>query len=1096
MANSIPTWETTTPKFEETKPIGSVQQAQPLNVVPTWEETVPKFEETKPVKQEPSAYDTASKVRKTEKGGVLASQSVTEEELQDIAQRTGTDANRLREFVPYFGVLAEKDQSFGAALKAIAGHAGKMAFGIPQKLMKMSEDDKYEHALDILGALAGQKQSYFLDVADIVGGPAAVSGRALKAFAPAAKPLVKTAATIAEGTGIGAVAGAAQSEKGQELKGAVQGGITGGVISSVPVAYRAIKGATKWSNNKIQEGLNNIRENSANIEAGYQQALPERAAELEGLKAASKANIKSFDEFKQSADPLTISKLISPEARKAALTEGSNENQLLKDVLSRGGESDLELSALPDNEIDNALAYLKIKSLSKELKRTFGSTLRELQATRPNDIPKLIDELDKTKFALQAVSGKGFEKSFNPLERIGYKIMAYISDSKPYLQVLDDRYGTNFELIADNASKKMNLVYGGGVRKWAPEIQEIANLSKDSKEWGRIVQEVESGSPESPEAQKVSEFFNNVLTDANEQGANIQRLKGKGYFPKIRKGPVEYIRSYRDEANRLQQDLNIDFSELTDESINKLAEEHPDFKSFLNETLRVTDLQKPTALNFKQGFQILNGDIAKARQALNLKAFALQQRSKTELPQWARELDPAKAAQRWVTNTYKFLALKDELAQLNAAEQIARKAKDNVAANYLKNLRLDWMGGRTDTLASWGQKQAERWKISMDTAVNKARQEGNEQAARMYEGAKDLPNLFLKGQNNVYINALGLSPKAAMQNLASFYTQNFPELGHATSIYYTRRALPKLGQLLRKGELGEYVYSKGLIDKDWTGEAVDVLSGNLRKSLARQMSGKAADLYSQAAMAMFKGSELTSRAMTSLMAEDIAKDMFLYPELRNKLVMNMKSSAYRRALQGALEKRDAEGVKNLLTSYLNSNNMYNYNKLNQAEFARSLGPLFSIFSKWPSMAVGTQMKDFLSGAGVTPAVVRNMRLLYVPYATMYLADKVADVTVKPLVGQEREEAIMGKKGLHGMMLTDATPTGVFERGGILASPAVRAANAVAASIVSEEPFGNRFSRASKDLITTYVPVLPLAERVITRDVPRILYNKPPIKNNH
>jgi len=1083
--------------WEKYQPAPSAQPAaQPVKAGP-WEKFAQPAAE--PIATEkPDAYARATEIRKTDKGEAFKSQPVTEEELAEVARQTGTDPNRLREFVPYFGVLAEKDQSVGSALKAVAGHAGKMAFGIPQKLMKMAQDDKYEEALDILGAMAGQKQSYFLDVADITGGPVAMSGKLMKAFAPAAKPIAKTVATVAEGAGTGAVAGAAQAEKDKELEGAVFGAGVGGAISAVPVTYRTIKGATKWSDEKIKEGVDNIRRNGANIEEAYQRVLPERQAEIAALKEASSKPIKTLDDL----DDAVASRLISDEAKTAALTPGTDEHTLVTEFLKssgRGAGPELVRGAsdsvsLAEADVVKALAFLKLKGLSKDLKRTFGSSLRELQQTRPGDLPKLIDELDKTKFALQAVSGKGFEKQFNPLERIGYKIMSYLSDSKPYLQVLDDRYGTNFELIADNASKKMNLVYGAGVRRWAPEISRIAKLTKDSARFKDIITEVESGNPQSAEAQQIAQFFNDVLHDANQQGAQIQVLKGQGYFPKLRKSPVEYIRAYRQEAQNLQNELGIDFTDLTDDNIGKLMQEHPALSSFVNETMRVSDLGKPTALGFKQGFQILNGDIAKARQALNLKAFATQQRSKSELPHWAREVDPARAAQRWVTNTYKFLALKDELAQLNAAEAIARKAKDNTAANYLRNLRQDWMGGRVDTLASWGQKQGERWKISMDAAKAKALADNNQRLAGLYEGAKDLPDIFVKAQNNVYTNALGLSPKAAIQNLASFYTQNFPELGHSTSMYYTARALPKLGQLMRKGQLGEYVYSKGLIDKDWTAEAADVMSGNLRKSLARQMGSKAAEKYSQAVMAAFKGSELTARAMTSLIAEDLAKDFFIHPDVRNKILLNMKSSAYKRVLQNALETRDAEQVKNILTSYLNSNNMFNYNKLNQAEFARSLGPMFSIFSKWPSMAVGAQMKDFLSGAGMTPAVVRNMRLLYVPYATMYLADQVADVTAKPLVGEERMEAMTGKKGLHGMMLTDATPTGVFERGGILASPAVRAANTVAKAIVSEEQFGNRFSRAVKDLATTYVPVLPLAQRVITRDIPRVIFNEQPKKD--
>lgn len=1097
---ATPTWDNTVPSWDETTPTPTATQPQVAKpkvakeaATPTWDETIPTWEQTTPTTaapkevEGPGAYQRAEEIRQTPKGGLLASEKVTDDEIAEIAAQTGTDPEKLKEYVNYFGVFREGEEGPAATGKALLGQAGKLAFGIPQKIMKVAQDDKYEEALDILGALAGQKQSYFLDVAGMLGGPNVAVGRAIRAIAPETGAVTKALAGAGEAIATGATAGVAQSEKGKELEGGLIGAGGGAIISALPATARGIKKFTNWSDKKIQEGLKNIRANSANIEEAYAKSLPERLPELNAKKAASRLNVRDPKEFTQQISDETAKALVGDDAIKKATTEGTAENTLVLQLLGRG-ERDTVLEA----EAAKALAFAKMKATSKELKRTFGESLTQLQKGRtPEDVSKLLDELDKTKFAMQAVAGKGFEKTFNPLERIGYKLMSYLSDSKPFLQILDDRYGTNWELIADNASKKMNLVYGASVRKFAKDISDIATLTKDPARYRQIVDEVESGNPTSPEAQKIKQFFETVLADANEKGANIQQLKGKGYFPKLRKSPVEYIRSYRQEADRLQEVHKIDFSDITDANLTKLMDAHPDIKSFIDETLRVTDLNVPTATNVKQAFMIMNGDIARARQALNLKAFATQQRSKTELPEWAREIDPAKAAQRWVTNTYKFLALKDELAQLNAAEQIAKKANDKVAAEYLRNLRQDWMGGRIDTLASWGKKQAEKWQINMDAAREKALKEGKTTLARWYEGAKDLPDMFTKAQNNVYTNALGLSPKAAVQNLASFYTQNFPELGHATSIYYTGKALPKLGKLIKNGELGDYVYRQGLLDRDWTAEAADVMAGNLRKSFARKMTSKAAEKYANVVMAAFKGSELTARAMTSLIAREIAEDMIPNPELRNKLVSGLKSGAYRRALQNALEKRDVEATKNILTTYMNSNNMYNYNKLNQAEFARSLGPMFSIFSKWPSMAIGVQMKDFLSGGGVTPAAIRSMRLLYLPYVTMYLADAVADRTVKPLVGEQRAEATIGKKGLHGMMLVDATPTGVFERGGILASPAVRAANTVAKSIVSEDQLGERFTTAFKNLASTYVPVLPLVDRVMTRDIPKLIYNEKP-----
>lgn len=1056
-----------------------------------------QYQTTPAAPEKPSSYERATSIRRTDKGGAIASEKITQEELEEIARQTGTDAQKLKEFVPYFGVFNQGDESIGSALKAAAGQAGKMAFGVPQKLLKMAQDDKYEEALDILGSLAGQKQSYFLDVAGILGGPGTAAIKAGKEIS-AAQKLGTVAKEVGKGATLGAAAGAAQADKDEELKGAATGAAVGGAIAAPLVTYKVMKNASKWSDNKIRQGIENIQKNSANIEDAYAAQRPARALEIEAIKEAAPAYRKDFSQFNISDE--TANRFISEEARTAALTEGTAENKLLSQFLNTkmgkvAGEGVRESADRSPEEINKALSYLKLRSINDDLKRTYGSTLDELSSRGSSEVSRLVDELDKTNFALQAVRGKGFEKRLNPFERIGYNIMKYTSDSKPFLQVLDDRYGTNWELIADNASKKMNLVYGAGIRKWAPQINEIAQAAKDPALFNKVVQEVESGVPVSKEAKYLADFFEQVRQDANSQGANIQKLSGAGYFPKLRKSPAEYIRSYRQEADKLQQ--TIDFSELTDESMKKLMKVNPEFRDFAEETLRMGDMSF-SADNFKQAYSVLNNDISKARQALNMKSFAQMQRSDANLPMWARELDPAKAASRWVTNTYKYLALKDELTQLKSAEEIARKAKDTVAADYLKNLREDWMGGRINTVASWGKKQSEKWSIRMDQLKDQAIKDGQANKAWFYDGLKDLPDFLTKAQNTLYVNAMGLSPKAAAQNLASFYIQNFPELGHTDAIKYSMSALPKLGQLVRKGQMAEYVYQKGLIDRDWTGEAVNVLSNNLRQSLARRVGKKAAEKYSQAAMAAFKISEITARAMSSLMAEGIGKDVLKNPELRNKLLLNMKSGAYKRQLQNALEKRDEKQIVDVLTHYMNSNNMYNYQKLNQAEFARSLGPLVSMFSKWPTMAIGSVGKELLSGSGLTPAVAKNMRLLYAPLMTLYIADKVSDQTLKPAVGEQRYESVLGKKGLTGMNVVSAVPTDVFNKEGLLDKPVVRAAKAAgqfAADVVNTDtPFGKDFSKAYKEIAPIYVPVLPLIDKVMTREVPRLIYNEKPKKD--
>lgn len=1060
----------------DTQPASTERQPEPINdysdlgAVPVVETEQPKE----------SAYSTAAQLNTTGKGGALQAKPITDAELEDIAHQTGTDAKALREIAPFFTGAPESANPSEIGMSAL-GRLGRMTFNVPQKLFKKyGADPKYEHALDILDELAKQKQSYGADIADVLtlGVPGAKAGAAAVETLPAA---AKVGLKSVGATGVGAVAGAAGAEQGEEARGAAYGAALGAMLSPA-VTGRISK--------EVQKGIDRIKEKSPQVDQVFEEWAAKNKPEFDAVQElAAKADTKTPEAFHKSVSPEVKLALIPQDAVDRAKTIGTSENGVLTKLLGK------ETADLSDDEIRDILSYNRAKSLSKEMKRTYGSRLSDLQKQRdPESMKLLVQELERARVGLQAIGDKPLEK-YNPVEQLGYNVMSYLSDAKPMLQLVDDKYGTSLEQTADEASKNMNLIYANSVRKFAPAIKEIARMTSDSAEWPVIKQQIESRTFEpGSKAEKIANFFETALEDANSKGAGIQRLGSKGYFPMIRKGTAEYVKAFRDEFQKLQQS-GIDFDNLSDDAIKRLSKENPAFRQFANEAMGVTQLEKLNSQNLKQAIMTLNGDLSRTRQALNISTFAVKERSKGAegIPEWAAEQDPAKAAKRWITGVYKYAALKDPMAKLAAGARMIGRSGDSQTSQYLNNLRADWVGGRIGTLASWGRKQSEKLGLALQERIDQARANGQERLARAYEGAKDLPNLLPVGANNIYHNVLGLSPKAALQNMASFYTQSFPELGLANATYYTARALPKLAKLGTKA--ADYVYSKGLIDKDWTGEAVDVLTGQLRKGMVRELGSKAAEKYSHAIMAGFKASELYARAMTALIAEEVGKDMLTTPALRNRVLTNIKSTSYRRALENSLNARDEQAVQKLMVQYMNAGNMYNYSKINQAEFGRTLGPLFSVFSKWPSMAVGSQMREFLNGQGMSPAIAKASSMFWMPYLTMRMADSVSNNTVKPFVGEERYEAGMGKKGLHGMMLMDATPTNLLGRGGILDTPAMRAANQVANAVITENAGWDKFRKAFGDVLTNYVPVIPLVERMVTDTIPRFVQNEPKKKED-
>ena len=77
-----------------------------------------------------------------------------------------------------------------------------------------------------------------------------------------------------------------------------------------------------------------------------------------------------------------------------------------------------------------------------------------------------------------------------------------------------------------------------------------------------------------------------------------------------------------------------------------------------------------------------------------------------------------------------------------------------------------------------------------------------------------------------------------------------------------------------------------------------------------------------------------------------------------------------------------------MISLINANTMFNYDRANMSGYGRTMGPLFSQFSKWPLMMLGKARAPRAIESN-RDATMRTAQALFLPMAVAMAADQVA-----------------------------------------------------------------------------------------------------------
>lgn len=1029
------------------------------------------------------------------------SSNITQTELSSIQNKYKLSEDELEHIKGYADVFGGKiegrESSFGSQLTGFL--ADSVALGIPQAVMiESQESERMKNALDELRQLAESKKSGLRTIGEI-GAGVLVPGTGIAKLGKLGK--------LATFASVPAIESGAKAERERRGEAAAIGAGTGlalaGVLGAGAKVYRKASDKIKSrTDNYLQEVKDrNVEDEINKIVDSKQPEIDLELKALENPKSLSKEEVVDFLGGQKKFDKL-VSKSKDLDVRVEELVQNKRATILSKMerlVRSPVGEEAKKKSIgkVSKEEVDKIYEGFKRQGNLKNIHRE--TKVREA-------IPKALES--------KGLLGKG--KEISALS----KVAAFFSDNVPLAKVYDHKYGMDSHLLLDEASNK-HVQY---TKYLKPALEKVADLQKTAAsknlDQNKLYRILNGKDKEVPDQYKDvvgqwRDYFEEYRLLINEMGMPIQKLEN--YVPNLRLNQGEYKATLINTIKKLEKEYDFNLENLSQSKFNEIKKSSPDFRAVLNEVRFSRGGKVPEKPSQVVGEinKIIN-DRKHLGQILAMDSFAAKARTDKNIPDLFLEKDLGNLASRWITSTIRAVSYRDVITKMDTYAEVAQKAGDDNFSKFWRDLAMDVKGTRQDTLAQLGTQMKEELK---SWALVRAANETNPIRKGMYEFVDKVPEAMQVAMRQVYANYLGWNPKSLLQNIVSPALGAVPDFG---SVYGSKnlykawgdiidlrnngieiklsapmaKALGKQpGEIIKTNKLNIFLQNEGFHPEQWSGEMVDALEGGYKAELGR-MSRKAIDELNAKLMWGFEKTELAARAQAVFMGRNIAKDLIEKPELRERILKKIDSPAYQRQIAQALKVGDSETVMDLVPRFINSNNMFNYNKINMSQYGRYMGPLFSVFSKWPTSIAGRIWSD-VERKGIETGGENVFRTLMAPYLLLAATDYV---TSEAREDSPRARRVVGANGLRSWTPFDAaTPFATGE--GIGASPAFQTVGEVGTGIAraaGEMTYGDRdtekatehLMRGFGSALRTYLPGAG-AYRIMKDEVPKVVFDRDP-----
>ncbi len=238
------------------------------------------------------------------------------------------------------------------------------------------------------------------------------------------------------------------------------------------------------------------------------------------------------------------------------------------------------------------------------------------------------------------------------------------------------------------------------------------------------------------------------------------------------------------------------------------------------------------------------------------------------------------------------------------------------------------------------------------------------------------------------------------------------------------------------------------------------------------MSKKVIEGYTNLAMFLYQASEAANRYVARTMADDVTHKL-LNGQMQQ--FFNELSPSYKRAILRAQSETE---VRDLMRQYLIGKTVFDYNRISMAEYGRTMGPLFSMFTKWPTEIVGDVI-NLTSNKQYAKLASKYLG----PFAVLSTLDLVTqEYEDKP----ELEKMIVGRSGYSNMAPLMSVKN--VAEGQVFEQPAL---TAIADPIVAILNIGNepeKFGKMINNLFMTFghgAGLIRAIEEYTEADVPLV-----------
>jgi hypothetical protein len=924
-------------------------------------------------------------------------------ELEAIAAKHGVPVSDLELYVPFFGGSVEgQPDSFRNLFWRGAGFVGEsLAMGLPQKYsIKKQESENERQALDDLRQLVEDRKSGLQKGAEIVGSLAGGIGLA-RGIARGASAAPKVAAALDTASPIvgGAVSGYGVSTEDTELSSAATGAALGAA------ALGLFKGAGK---------------------------LLRKGAKPEATASAAKAVASTVAKTEELAAGLDIERKVQ---------------QALEPELPRLRESFTESLKVDDAEklAPEQLSDLQgfARYLGREKADPESSLAMLRQRVSTEGVPAVVKEFENFKKVETAftIMGKEVDEVYQSVGARPFSeaVKDFFKDGLFAMRTIDDRLGTSLETEVAQKLSEANNRFTVSLASTARDIKLLRKSMNGSKLGSEELYRILDGTGDdlslnADQQRTVAEakrIWEDLRLFANDIGIPVKALAGgKGsYVLHTLAKPAELVSRITLRAEQAGKQIGVDLvgQGVDDAGFEALKKADGDL---VQAVALLSDGSLNSALEFNKGLRraLAGRDIM---ENYTTKAVSAQAR-KDGIPEFIREKDVLGLIARWSQNTFKHAFYREGLSDLRKARDTAIAVNDGRAAKYLTNLMADIVGVRGNTLHGAIKKKMEQFTIEHTKAADRAVAPLSKKWHQFLADSPEfLPNLL----QQVYPNFLGLKPQAIVMNLTQPFMMTMPELGLRYGPAKVMKAYGAVADIARKGrtiqlspelarqlgkEPGQEFFTRnaalvlrnqGQLPAQWSTELRDALRTGIEKSGPSRLAGAALDKVTDVAMKGFELSEVMNRAVASEIAVGITDDLMgkgtaRAQKLANEFLANA-GSAFRREVGDALKAGDREAVEKLTRQYLTSKTIFNYNRVTMSEYGRFVGPMFSVFTKWPTSIAGDVLEQYRRKGGLKGSAEIGRKYL-APLAAVAMIDRFV------MPGEEESpmrRLLLGKGGL-------------------------------------------------------------------------------------